>query len=58
MREKLEKIIKNYGTRHQLKKLSEELFEFQEAVRDYEYLYEDNWTEMIDGNVRTISCLL
>ena len=48
MKEKLEKIIKNYGTSNQLKKLSEELFEFQEAVRDYEYLYEDSWTELID----------
>ena len=40
MREKLEKIIKNYGTSHQLKKLSEELFEFQEAVIEYMILNE------------------
>ena len=29
------KIIQNYGTRNQLKKLSEELYEFQESVFEY-----------------------
>lgn len=47
MKENLEQIIDNYGYKHQLKKLNEEVFEFQEAVRDYEYLYEDSWTELI-----------
>ena len=36
MEEKLKKIIKHYGTRNQLKKLVEEVFEFVEAVIDYE----------------------
>lgn len=40
MREKLLKIISNYGTSHQLKKLSEEIFEFQEAVIEYMMLKE------------------
>ena len=36
MEEKLEQIIKHYGYSNQLKKLSEELYEFQEAVITYE----------------------
>lgn len=40
MREKLLKIINNYGTSHQLKKLSEEIFEFQEAIMILEH-YEE-----------------
>lgn len=35
-REKYEKIINFYGLRHQLKKLSEEVYELQEAVLDYD----------------------
>ena len=37
MREKLLKIINNYGTRNQLKYLYTELYEFTEAVLDYEH---------------------
>lgn len=40
MKEKLLKIISNYGTSHQLKKLSEEIFEFQEAIMILEH-YEE-----------------
>lgn len=36
MKEDLLRIIGKYGVSHQLKKLSEEVFEFQEAARDYE----------------------
>lgn len=36
MKNDLLKIINNYGVSHQLKKLSEEIFEFQEAVNDLE----------------------
>lgn len=35
--EKLEKICQHYGIRHQLKRLSEEVFELQEAVIDNEW---------------------
>lgn len=37
MKEKLLKIIKNYGVNHQLKHLYTEMYEFTEAVLDYEY---------------------
>lgn len=40
MREKIIKIINKYGYSHQLKKLSEEIFEFQEAVIEYMMLKE------------------
>lgn len=40
MREKILKIINKYGYSHQLKKLSEEIFEFQEAVIEYMILKE------------------
>ena len=36
MKSDLLKIINNYGVRHQLKKLNEEVFELIEAIRDYE----------------------
>ena len=36
MKSDLLKIINNYGVRHQLKKLNEEVFELMEAIRDYE----------------------
>lgn len=36
MKENLLKIINNYGVNKQLKKLSEEIFEFKEAVITYE----------------------
>lgn len=45
MREKLLKIINNYGTRNQLKYLYTELYEFTEAIIEYE---EDE-----NGNIRT-----
>ncbi len=45
MREKLLKIINNYGTRNQLKHLYTELYEFTEAIIEYE---EDE-----NGNIRT-----
>lgn len=37
MKENLLKIINNYGISNQLKKLSEETFELQEAIIDAEY---------------------
>lgn len=40
MKEKLLKIVDNYGVIHQLKKLNEECYEFIEAVRDYQEDYE------------------
>lgn len=45
MREKLLKIINNYGTRSQLKHLYTELYEFTEAIIEYE---EDE-----NGNIKT-----
>ena len=39
MKEDLLKIINHYGVRHQQKKLNEEVFELQEAIRDYEEDY-------------------
>lgn len=36
MEKKLLQIINHYGYRNQLKKLSEELYELQEAIRDFE----------------------
>ena len=51
MKEDLLKIIGKYGTSHQLKKLSEEIFEFQEAVTTHELKksveYEIPLTEII-----------
>lgn len=51
MKEDLLKIIGKYGVSHQLKKLSEELFEFQEAVTTHELKksveYEIPLTEII-----------
>lgn len=51
MKNDLLKIIQNYGASHQLKKLSEELFEFQEAVTIHELKrsveYEIPLTEII-----------
>ena len=40
--EKLEKICQHYGIRKQLKKLSEEVFELQEAVIDNEWDVDGN----------------
>lgn len=37
MKEKLLKIINNYGVNHQLKHLYTEMYEFTEAVFEYEY---------------------
>lgn len=37
MKEDLLKIINNYGVSNQLKKMSEEVFELQEAIIDAEY---------------------
>lgn len=37
MKDKLLSIVKHYGIRHQLKKLSEEVLELQEACIDYEW---------------------
>ncbi len=45
MKEKLLKIINNYGTRNQLKYLYTELYEFTEAIIEYE---EDE-----NGNIKT-----
>ena len=47
MKEKLGKIINHYGPINQLKKLSEEIFEFQEAIIKYEcgYLNEEHIIE-------------
>ena len=40
--EKLEKICQHYGIRKQIKKLSEEVFELQEAVIDNEWNVDGN----------------
>lgn len=37
MKEKLLKIINHYGVSNQQRKLEEEVFELQEAIRSYEY---------------------
>jgi NTP pyrophosphatase (non-canonical NTP hydrolase) len=37
MKEKLLKIINNYGVNHQQRKLEEEIFELQEAITQKEY---------------------
>lgn len=37
MKDNLLKIITHFGVRHQIKKLSEEVFELQEAIIDAEY---------------------
>ena len=56
------KIIQNYGTRNQLKKLSEELYEFQEAVLSYNLLKtinEDFKDEVLEKNTEYIyKCVL
>ena len=56
------KIIENYGTRNQLKKLSEELYEFQEAVLSYNLLKtisEDVKDEVLEKNTEYIyKCVL
>lgn len=38
-KEKLKKIFNTHSASEQLKKLSEEVFELQEAILDYEYSY-------------------
>lgn len=48
MKEKEEQIINYYGVIPQLKYMQTEMFEFIEAVFDYENLYKDNWTELPD----------
>lgn len=56
------KIIQNYGTSNQLKKLSEELYEFQEAVLSYNLLKtinEDFKDEVLEKNTEYIyKCVL
>lgn len=56
------KIIQNYGTSNQLKKLSEELYEFQEAVLSYNLLKtinEDFKDEVLEKNTEYIyRCVL
>ena len=56
------KIIQNYGTRNQLKKLSEELYEFQEAVLSYNLLKtinEDVKDKVLEKNTEYIyKCVL
>lgn len=46
MKDKEERIIEHYGVIPQLKYMQTEMFEFIEAVFDYENLYKDNWTEL------------
>lgn len=48
MKEKEEQIINYYGVIPQLKYMQTEMFEFIEAVFDYENLYKDHWTELPD----------
>lgn len=56
------KIIENYGISNQLKKLSEELYEFQEAVLSYNLLKtinEDFKDEVLEKNTEYIyKCVL
>lgn len=49
MNEFLLQNINHYGVREEIKKLSEEIFELQEAILDYEWedTYEDKWREHI-----------
>ena len=44
MKEKLLKIINNYGLKHQQRKLEEEVYELQEAITRYEMAREANST--------------
>lgn len=46
MKDKEKQIIEHYGVIPQLKYMQTEMFEFIEAVFDYENLYKDNWTEL------------
>lgn len=46
MKDKERQIIEHYGVIPQLKYMQTEMFEFIEAVFDYENLYKDNWTEL------------
>ena len=50
MKDKERQIIEHYGVIPQLKYMQTEMFEFIEAVFDYENLYKDNWTELPDEN--------
>lgn len=62
MNKDLLKIIQNYGLSNQLKKLSEELYEFQEAVLSYNLLKtinEDVKDEILEINTKYIyKCVL
>lgn len=62
MNKDLLKIIQNYGLNNQLKKLSEELYEFQEAVLSYNLLKtinEDVKDEVLEKNIEYIyKCVL
>ena len=42
MEQKLKEIIDHYGVASQQKKLAEEVFELQEAIREYQDFYEAN----------------
>ena len=48
MKEDLLKIISNYGTINQLKKLNEECYELIEAIRDYESTDYEPYTDSIE----------
>lgn len=62
MNKDLLKIIQNYGLSNQLKKLNEELYEFQEAVLSYNLLKtinEDVKDEVLEKNIEYIyKCVL
>ena len=45
MKKALLKIIKHYGVRHQQRKLSEEVFELQEAISNHEWLKSERGME-------------
>ena len=70
MKEKINDIISYYGPNHQCKKLSEEVFELQEAIIKYEDYYYENyddgigkvewgkWRELIAEEVADVMVLL
>lgn len=53
MKDKLLKIIQKYGIEHQQRKLEEEVFELQQAIINYEDVYEAN--QIYEGNDYNIS---
>jgi NTP pyrophosphatase (non-canonical NTP hydrolase) len=56
VKEKLLKIIRHYGLKHQLRKLNEEVFELIEAIGDYEEDYirvdcDENFAQQMKNHI-------